>query len=459
MRTLALCSWAEVFRRGVLLWSVGMAGILVPAAHGRINVTTLPGRDTVQLTVYNSADLTMVKETRTLVFRKGLNHLEFSWANTLIDPTSVEFRPLTHADGVDVLDVSFPPRVTDTLEWRINSEYAGEVKVEIRYFTSGISWASEYVAEASKDEKAMSLAGSVRVNNHSGEDYENAQVRLVVGVVRLVEDIAKLAREQAGTQTQLGVTVAGTAGRAGRGAAGGRGGGMGGMGGGGFGGAGQVLEREIAKEEMSEYFLYTVDGRDTILNGWSKRLPSFKTPNVPVTSYYKYEKERRGDTVMRYYRFTNSIPSKLGKEPLPDGTVKAFRLVNEDQLYQYVGATQVKYIPLNETVELELGNDPEVLIKPTLMDWQKTDIKFDQYENVSGWTIKQNWQIEVQNSREIEVVLDIRRNFNGDWDVDTKADYTKVDANSVKFIVPLKPHEKKTFTYDLTTRFGLNITR
>ena len=40
----------------------------VAPLQARINVTTLPGRDTVQLTVYNSADLTMVKETRTLVF-------------------------------------------------------------------------------------------------------------------------------------------------------------------------------------------------------------------------------------------------------------------------------------------------------------------------------------------------------------------------------------------------------
>src|SRR5712671_6194621 len=165
------------------------------AAQARINVVTLPGRDSVQLTIYNSADLTLVKETRVLTFRKGINKLEFSWANTLIDPTSVEFRALTHADQVDVLDVSFPPRVTNTLEWRINSEFAGEVQVEIRYFTSGINWAADYVAEAEKAEKLMELAGNVRVTNSSGEDYENAQVRLVVGVIRLVEDIAQLARQ------------------------------------------------------------------------------------------------------------------------------------------------------------------------------------------------------------------------------------------------------------------------
>ena len=437
MKTLPMCLVALV--------------VFLPTAQARINVTTLPGRDTVQLTVYNSADLTMVKETRTLVLRKGLNRLEFSWANTLIDPTSVEFRALTHADEVDVLDVSFPPRVADTLEWRVRSEFAGEVQVEIRYFTSGISWAADYVAEAARDEKAMTLSGCVRVNNNSGEDYENAQVRLVVGVVRLVEEIAKLANDEKLKRVQPAtaapVPMAAPAATRARRA------------------LDQALfeaenkPHEIVKEEMSEYFLYTVEGRDTIPNGWSKRMPSFKATEVPVTSYYKFEKERGGDAVLRHYRFTNSVPSRLGSEPLPDGAVKAFRLASEDGLYQYVGATQVKYIPIKETVELELGNDPEVMIKPVLMDWQKLEIKFDQHGNVSGWTTRETWQFEVQNSKEIEVVLDIRRNFNGDWSLATQAPHEKVDANKVKFIVSLKPREKQTFSYELTTRNGVNATR
>src|SRR5436853_2538130 len=110
--------------------------LLAVAAEARINVVTLPNRDSVQLTIYNSVDLTLVKETRHLTFKKGLNKLEFSWANTLIDPTSVEFKALTHSDEVELLDVSFPPRAPNTLEWRINSESAGEVVCEIRYFTS-----------------------------------------------------------------------------------------------------------------------------------------------------------------------------------------------------------------------------------------------------------------------------------------------------------------------------------
>jgi hypothetical protein len=425
------------------------AALVCASAQARISVVTLPGRDTVQLTIYNSADLTLVKETRYLTFRKGLNRLEFSWANTLIDPTSVEFRALTHADAVDVLDVSFPPRVANTLEWRVQSDYVGEVQVEIRYFTSGIGWSAEYVAEAVKDEKAMTLAGSVRINNNSGEDYENAQVRLVVGVIRLVENIAQLAQQgrpgaqpppapaaPAGAMRALAKAALAEADR-----------------------MDAAKPREVVKEEMGEYFLYTVGGRDTIPTGWSKRMPSFKTPGVPVTSYYKYEKERWGQAVMRYYRFTNSEPSKLGKEPLPDGSVMAFRQATDDKLYAFVGRTSVKYIPIKETVELELGNDREVLVKPVLMNWEKTDLRFDQPGNVKGWTVKETWEVEVQNSKDIDVVLDVRRNLSGDWSLATAAAYEKVDASKVKFLLPLKPREQQKFSYELTTRYGVNVTR
>jgi hypothetical protein len=420
-------------------------------APARINVVTLPGRDTVQLTIYNSADLTLVKETRVLTFRKGLNRLEFSWANTLIDPTSVEFRALTHADEVEVLDVSFPPRVVNTLEWRIQSEFAGEVRVEIRYFTSGISWSADYVAEAAQDEKTMGLAGYVRVNNNSGEDYEQAQVRLVVGVIRLVDEIARLAQQgRPGGPLPPAAQPAPAAAPPARMRAA-------------LADSVERLERakpaEIVKEELSEYFLYTVEGRDTIPTGWSKRLPSFRAADVPITSYYKFERERWGDRVLRYYRFTNSTPSKLGKEPLPDGAVKAFRVVSADRLFGFVGSTSVKYIPVNENVEMELGADREVLVKPTLVNWVKTDLDFDNRGNVKGWTVKETWEVELQNSKDIDVVLDLRRNFPGDWSLQTEAKYEPVDAHKVKFLQPLRSRQKAKFTYELTTRHGTNAKR
>ena len=78
------------------------------AFAGNVDVSTVPDRETVQLTIYNSEDLTLVRETRHITFARGVNPLQFSWANTLIDPSSVELRFITRAEKLDVLDTTYP---------------------------------------------------------------------------------------------------------------------------------------------------------------------------------------------------------------------------------------------------------------------------------------------------------------------------------------------------------------
>ena len=156
-----------------------LAGICLRSAHAEnVDLSTVPARSTVQLTIYNSEDITLVRETRAVTFKKGVNPLQFSWANTLIDPTSVELKFLTNADKLDVLDTTFPHAKPQMLYWNVNSEFDGEAKIQITYFTSGITWSADYLCIADKDEKEMSFEGFVRVFNSSGEEYEDAQVRL-----------------------------------------------------------------------------------------------------------------------------------------------------------------------------------------------------------------------------------------------------------------------------------------
>ena len=117
-----------------------------------------------------------------------------SGENTLIDPTSVELRFLTNADKLELLDTTFPHDKPQMLYWNVQSEIDGEATIEITFFTSGISWSADYVCIANADETHMSFENFVRVYNKSGEEYEDAEVRLVVGNVNLVEKIAHLAK-------------------------------------------------------------------------------------------------------------------------------------------------------------------------------------------------------------------------------------------------------------------------
>src|SRR5687768_18333612 len=100
-----------------------------------VDLSTVPARNTVALTIYNSEDLTLVRETRTVTFKKGANPLQFSWANTLIDPTSVELRFISNADQLDVLDTTFPHDKPQMLYWNVQSDFDGEATIEITYFT------------------------------------------------------------------------------------------------------------------------------------------------------------------------------------------------------------------------------------------------------------------------------------------------------------------------------------
>src|ERR1700693_3080338 len=170
----------------ILLITALASGAVRAAWAGNVDLSTVPKRDSVQLTIYNSEDITLVRETRTVTFKKGANPLQFSWANTLIDPTSVELKFLTTPDKLAVLDTTFPHDKPQMLYWDVTSDFDGEATIQISYFTSGITWSADYLAIGEAAETRVNLQGFVRVFNNSGEPCEDAQIRLVVGTINLV---------------------------------------------------------------------------------------------------------------------------------------------------------------------------------------------------------------------------------------------------------------------------------
>jgi len=435
-----------------LLIIVVMAG----ASQAKVDLVTLPSRDTVQLTIYNSADMTLVRESRALTLKKRNNKLQFSWANTLIDPTSLEMLPKADADKIDIADLTYPPRVRNLGLWNIESGVSGKVPVEITYLTSGLSWRAFYMGTLTENEETMRLQGYVRVTNNSGEDYENAQTRLIVGKVHILDEIAELARRQYpyGRPGEV-VTMAGMAppprarGRMEDKRAA-------------FALAEEAAviraPKEIEKEGLSEYFLYTIEGEETIPTGWSKRLLSFDVDEVPVVNLYKYEEERYGPSVVRFLSFKNDKEHELGETPIPGGILKVYRSVGDEGHLSYTGQSSFKYIPVDEDVELNLGAVANVVVEPKLMDFKTENYRFDRRGNVSGWDEVRTFKIEVKNTRDIDVKVEIKRNFNTSyWKLTRSGDidnFEKVDADTVKFTLMLKPRSKREFGYILRTYHG-----
>jgi len=68
-----------------IIFTLLIIAVMGGVSRAKVDLVTLPSRDTVQLTIYNSADMTLVRESRALTLKDGRNKLQFSWANTLID--------------------------------------------------------------------------------------------------------------------------------------------------------------------------------------------------------------------------------------------------------------------------------------------------------------------------------------------------------------------------------------
>lgn len=485
----------------LLLLALAAPFFVSASAWAAVDLVTVPRREGTQLTIYNSEDITMVRENRLLTVKKGANRIQFSWANTLIDPTSIDFRILDQVDQVDLLDTTFPAGRNDALQWNITSQIDGKIPVEIRYFTSGITWKADYVGIANADETKLNVTGYVRVINNSGELYDNAETRMVVGKINLVEKIAELARRPAPGSGPIGFKGKPHYS-------------MNGL----FLDAVKECEeldcdemvvpcedpacnmpakpKKVVKQGLSEYFLFAIDGREDIKNGEPKRLVSMEVADVPLECVYKLSDRGHSGAFTKYYRFKNKkitdestgeeldLPAmeNLGLSPLPDGNVRLYsEYANKD--LAYVGGTVTKYVPIGDRLKVAVGQDPDLTIKKQVIDKKITNVHAHRYRKITSHTHCDYYDLidydetvyyeeEIISGKPSLAKLEVERRFGAnvvlwgsegkpeDWDKDEPSAYVdlheigsrveRVDANHVKYFVDLEPGEKRTIRYSVT---------
>jgi hypothetical protein len=422
-----------------------------------VDLVTLPARDSVQLTIYNSEDLTLVKETRSVTLKKGSNKLQFSWANTLIDPTSVTFRVLDHKDEVELLDTVFPGQKPQHLIWNVESAFEGQVKVEVTYFTSGLTWKMDYVAITDPNETKLHFRGYVRVFNNSGEEYENANVRLIVGTINLVEKIAELAKRRGipvPDPTALPAMYDYERKAAARE---------------GFARAEPRMAPPatqapvIVKEGLSEYFLFSVSGEESIPNGWSKRMQAVEARDVPFDIVYRMRGYQYGPRPVRLFIWRNDAEHKLGESPLPDGQVNLFRENGADGL-AFLARQQIRYVPIKAEIEVNLGPDDLVVYETRRMGTERINFQFHRisgppHEVVDGWDERTHWVDTIRNYRTKPIKFELRRQWDGDVDYDSEVATTLFDYRTTDTTFDIAARGKTQYPATVTLHQGTNASQ
>lgn len=439
-----------------------------------------------EITVYNQG-FGLVKEARTLALKKGRQTVGVEDVAAQIDPSSVSIRSLLAPDALTVLEQNYRydligpaailakavgerlrvdgPKVsvegtlisspgqnggglvlrTDdgrivldpqgqitlakvpeglitrpTLLWDLLSDRDGPQNVELSYITQGLSWSADYVLTLDGAGKAA-LQGWVTMNNQSGATYRDARLKLLAGDVNQAPPPPQR-RAPAGLAMTMEAAAA----------------------------------PGFQEESLFEYHLYTLQRPATIANKETKQLGLLGADAVPVRkrlvvdaaygygSFYPGPEEVADGNVEPQVRleFTNDKRSGLGI-PLPSGR---FRIYQRDASgsTQLLGEDRIGHTPKDERVSLLAGRAFDV----------RATRKRTSYERLGTNGAHESFSIELRNRKDTPETVEVVERHWGDWKVTAKSqEFTKEDANTIRFSVLLKPNETRTVTYTVETKW------
>lgn len=158
---------------------LGMS-LLTSSALARIRLVTLPARERVEVQLENQ-QATLIEEERIVPLIKGSNQIDFSWANTQINPDTIVLRVLGPGDGkaleANVIAVNYPP-AEQALVWDVSASRSGSARVRISYILGGLNRSFAYRAVANQTESELELRQYIRVHNFAQENYGDVTLNI-----------------------------------------------------------------------------------------------------------------------------------------------------------------------------------------------------------------------------------------------------------------------------------------
>jgi hypothetical protein len=395
-------------RRFLIAALGGLLAASVPAL-AYVGFVTVAERQEVSVTIYNSADLTLVRDKRAVVFKKGLNPLRYEWSGTLIDPTSLLAFPPA---GVKVLNTTFPLDHGESLIWEMLAADQVAGPLAVQYFTSGLTWAADHLITLGGGGRAA-METWITVRNNSGEDYQDARFRLVVGEVRLVERIADIAQrfkqeaagyappaaaareammDMAGEEEMAYPAAAPPPSRS--------------------SGAGRRMgpskPKAVERESLSELHLYAIEGTENVPNRGARRMRAFSYKEVAVRDVYRCVNPSGLVNAQRVVSFKNIKENKMGTQPLPEGRVLLFRARKDGNGFD--GTGRLPYTPMGEEAEAPVGVTPGVTCEAHVKNVSHKVVDKDPLGRIKGWEDVTDWEIKLVNGSADPASFEVRQN-------------------------------------------------
>ncbi|HYO08372.1 MAG TPA: hypothetical protein VER17_05325 [Tepidisphaeraceae bacterium] len=373
--------------------AAAVCALAASPALGRIKLITLPVRERVEIQLdHDSA--TLVEEERVVPLVKGENQVDFSWANTQIDPNTIVFRVIGPAGGgggggassgggaatqstqpaqpatqpptqsadaraidAKVLSVSYPPNES-ALVWAVGASNSGSARVRISYLLGNLSKTFHYRAVATRDESKLTLAQYIRLQNFANEEFASTNL---------------------------------------------------------WAGFGRAFLKPVGLNETKE-----------MLMSRTADVPVRKTYTCDAQAFGHLDEPQKKLRVPMHYVIRNDRASRLGTAPLRDGKVRIFITsgggggggvgasggagggaggARQDASTAFLGEDWGKFTPVDDEMKLYLGVAQDIVVKRTIErnESRRLGGNLHDYDVIV--------KFEIENRKAQAVTLDVAENL------------------------------------------------
>lgn len=307
-----------------------------------------------------------------------------------------------------------------TLVWKVDNTGRRSHRIETSYLAGSMSWMADYVLTVGRDDARADLDGWVTVTNTSGTSYRNAKLQLVAGDLNRVvqgqeladRQMAKLAREMAASPAAF------------------------------------------AREAFSEYHLYALNRKTTLLENETKQIALLGGTGVPVKkvfvvngqNFYYRNRHAPGsplkDHVRVFYKFRNDEAAGLGM-PMPAGVVRVYQADSKGGI-QFAGEDRIGHTPKDEDITLQIGTAFDVVCERKQTEWEK----------VAEGVYEMAFEIRLRNHKATPIAVEVNEPIAGDWRMLTSTHpHTKTDAWAAQFNVPVAASGESVLRYRVRVRW------
>ena len=317
-----------------------------------------------------------------------------------------------------------------------------------------MSWRADHVSVLTGPGTAR-LETWVKVNNHTGEDFDTTAFSLVVGEVRLIETIRELAYRfkprppeavpapspGAGEYMDLMKSMDRKEKSAPRMANGHS-----------YARNGAEKPKEVTRESLSELHVYRIEGTESVPTGGARRMRAFDVPSIKVIDTYRCVDPDEDTAAQRVLTFENKKDNHLGVQPLPEGMLQLFRSTSGGLTYE--GRGNLPYTPMGEKAETPLGYTPGVACRAITKNTWKDKIKKDILGRIIGWEDVRKIELTLLNGAGQTAAFEVRQHFSAPFSFNLTG-ANKEDMDTLLYKTSLSARQKKSVTYEVRERQGV----